>query len=70
MKSIKTVFSALNYVGYFLVFVSAVRRCVSISSLFLLADFHVGVTSSALGLRIFALTWWIKDYTLIIKKKI
>ena len=48
---------------------STVTSCVSISAFALLACVPVGVTSSAVGIKIYAITKGIKKYKSIIKKK-
>ena len=59
----------LNYFEHFLVFVSVVSDCVSISALALFVGAPVGIVSSALGTKIYAITARIKMHKLIIKKK-
>ena len=56
----------LVYVEHLLILVSAVTVCVSISSLVYVP---VGITSSAVVLKICAITAGIKKYKTIIKKK-
>ena len=51
-KKHKKVRRALNYFDHFLVFVSAVRNCVSTSAFASLVDVPVGIASSAVGLKI------------------
>ena len=58
----------LNYFEHF-VFISAVSGCVSVFPFASLVGVPVGITSSAVGLKICALTAGIKTYKLIIKKK-
>ena len=60
---------ASNYFEHFLIFISAVFGCVSISALTSLVDILIGIVSSAVGLEICAVTPGIKKYNLIIKKK-
>ena len=60
---------ALKYFEYFLVFVSAVSDCVSISTFVSLVGVFVGVLSSATGLKMCAITAEIKKYKSIINKK-
>ena len=64
----KKVFSILNYFELFLVFVSAVSGCVSISAFALLVIVIVGIANSPVGLKIFAITAGIKKCKSIIKK--
>ena len=63
----KKVYRVINYFEHCLIFVSAVSSCVSISELVLLAGVPVGIASSAVRLKICALTIEVKK--LIIKKK-
>ena len=65
----KKVYRALNYFEHFLVFVSAVNGCVSISAVASLVGVPVGITSSAVRIKICAITAGIKDYKSMIKKK-
>ena len=65
----KEVCRALTYFNYFLVFVSFVSGCVSISAFVSLVGFPIGITSSAVGLKICGITPGIKKYKSIIKKK-
>ena len=60
---------ALNYFEQFLVFVSVVSGCVSISPFPSLVDVPVHIASSAVGINICAITTGIKKYMPIIKKK-
>ena len=61
----------LNYDERLLILVSAVTGCFSVSAFASLACAPVGITSSAVGLRICAITAGIKKYRpiIIIKKK-
>ena len=59
-ENLKNVCRVLNYFDYFLVFVSAISGCVSISVFVSLIIVAVGVASSVVGLKIFALTAGIK----------
>ena len=65
----KHVCRALNNFEQFLIFVSAVSRCISISAFSSLAGTSIGITSSAVGLKVCALTTTIKNYKSIIMKK-
>ena len=60
---------ALNYFEYFIFSVSAVNWCVSIFAFALLVGVPVGTVSSAVVLKIGAITIGIKKYKSIIKKK-
>ena len=59
---------ALNYFEYFLLFISAVSGCVSISVFASLLGFPVSITSSAVGLKTSVITVGIKKYKSIIRK--
>ena len=50
-------------------FSSAVTGCISISAFAFLLGIPIGITSSAIGLRIYVITEWIKKYKSVIKKK-
>ena len=58
----------LNYVENLLILVSTVTGCVSISTFASLVVIPVGITSSAVGIKICAITAEIKKYKSIIKK--
>ena len=60
---------AVNYFEHFLVFVSVVSSCVSISAFASLVGVPVGITSSAVGMKICAITAGIKRYKSIVNKK-
>ena len=59
----------LNYVEHLLILVSTVTGCVSISGFASLVYVTVGIMSSAVGIKICAITAGIKKYKSIIKKK-
>ena len=59
----------LNYIEHLLILALTVTICVSISAFFSLVCVPVGIKSSAVGLKIFAITTGIKKYKSIIKKK-
>ena len=50
----------LNYIDHLLIVISAITGCVSISSFASLFGVPIGITSSAIGLKIYALTAGIK----------
>ena len=65
----KKVCTTLNHTEHFLILASTFRACISS---FLFASFlgiPIRITSSAIGLKICAITAGIKEYKLIIKKK-
>ena len=59
----------LIYKEHFLISSSTIVGCVSISAIASLVGITKGITSSAIGLKIFAITAAIKKYKSIIKKK-
>ena len=59
----------LNYVENLLILASTVTGCVSISAFASLATIPVGITSSAVEIKICVITARIKMYNSIIKKK-
>ena len=58
----------LNYVKHLLILVSTVTGCVSISAFVSLVCVPMGIASSAVGIKICAVTAGIKNYKSIIKK--
>ena len=65
----KKVCATLNYIEHFLILGSTITGCVSISVFASLVGIPIGITSSSIRLKIFAITAAIKKYKLIIKKK-
>ena len=61
-KKKKKVCTTLNYIEHFLILVSAVNGCISISAFGSLLGIRIGITSSAKGLKIFTITAGIKKY--------
>ena len=59
----------LNYIENFLILASAVTGCVSLSAFSSLLGILIGITSSAIGLKMCAIAAGIKKYKSIIKKK-
>ena len=59
----------LNYVEKLLILVSTVTGCIGISEFTSLVCVPVGITSSAVGLKICAIISGIKKYKSIIKKR-
>ena len=59
----------LNYAENLLIPSSTTTACVSISAFALLVCFLVGITSSAIGIKICAVTAGIKKYKSIVKTK-
>ena len=68
-KKHKMVCTTLNYIEHFLILGSTCTGSVSISVYASLVGIPIGITSSAIGLKIFVITAAIKEYKLIIKKK-
>ena len=58
----KKICKYLNYVEHLFILASTVTGCVSISAFASLVAFPAGVTSSAVGLQICAITAGIKKY--------
>ena len=69
-KKHKRVCTNLNYIEHFLILASTITGCISISVFASLLDVPIEITSSAIGLKICAITSGIKTYKSIIKKKI
>ena len=67
-KHIK-VSKTLNYIEHFLILASTITGCISISAFAFLIGILIGVTSSAMGLKLCAIAAGIKKYNSIIKKK-
>ena len=65
----KKVCTTLNYIKHFLILASTITRCISISTFASLLDIPIGITSSAIRLKICAMAAEIKRYKSIIKKK-
>ena len=61
--------TTLNYIEHYLVLGSTITGCVSISAFASLVAIPIGITSSAIGLKVCAISAAIKKYKLIIKKK-
>ena len=65
----KKVCTTLNYIEHFLILASTITGCISISAFASLIGIPIGITSSAIGLKICAITAEIKKYKSIIKTK-
>ena len=61
-KKYKKVCTSLNYIEHFLILISTIIVCIWISSFTSLVGIPIGVTSSAMGLKICAITAGIKKY--------
>ena len=68
-KKYKKVCRVLNYIHHSFIVISTITGCVSISSFASSAGITVGITSSAIGLKIDVITAGIKLYKPMIKKK-
>ena len=68
-KKHKKVCTTLNYIKHFLILGSTITGCVSISAFAFLVRIPIGIASSAIVLKICAITAAIKKYKSIIKKK-
>ena len=67
-KKYKKIRTTPNYIEHLLILASLVIGCVSISAFASLAGIPIGITSSAVELKICAITAGIKKYKPIIKK--
>ena len=65
----KKVCTILHYIEHFFILASAIIGCISISAFTSFLGIPIGVTSSAIWLRICAVPAGIKKYKLVIKKK-
>ena len=65
-KKHKKVCVSLNYIEHFLILASTITGCVSISAFASLIGIPIGITSSAIGLKICAITTGTKKYKSII----
>ena len=52
----KKVCKVLNYIDHLLIVTSTITGCVSISAFAFLFDIPIGITSSAIGLKIYVIT--------------
>ena len=68
-KKHKKVRWVLNYIEHSLIVISTITGCVSISAFASLVGIAIGITSSAIELKICVITAGIKKYKSIIKKK-
>ena len=68
-KKHKKICTTLTYIESFDILASAITGCISISIFAFLFDIAIGITSSAIGLKICAITARIKNCKSIIKKK-
>ena len=68
-KKHKKVCATLNYIEHLLILVSTISGCISISAFASLLGIPIEITSSAIELKICAITARVKKYKSIIKKK-
>ena len=68
-KKHKKVYTTLNYIEHFIILASTITGYVSISAFASLVGILIGITSSAIGLKICAITAGNKKYNSIIYKK-
>ena len=68
-RKLKKVCTTLNYIEHFLILVSTITGCISISASASLIGGPIEITSSAIRLKICAIAAGIKKYKLIMKKK-
>ena len=68
-KTHKKVCTPANYIEHFLILASTITECTSVSAFASLLGIHIGITISAIRLKICAITAGIKKYKSIIKKK-
>ena len=68
-KIYKKVFRVFNYIEYLLTLISTVTECISISAFASLVGIPIGITSSAIGLKICVITVGIKKCKSMFKKK-
>ena len=66
-KKHKKIYATLNYIDHFLMLASTITRCVSISDFASLIGNPLGITNSAIGLKIYAITAGTKKYKSVIK---
>ena len=65
----KKIFTTLHYIQVWLILISTITGCVSISAFASLVDIPIGISSSVVGLKMCVITAAIKKYKSIIKKK-
>ena len=68
-KKHKKFCTAQNYIEHFLILASKITGCILISAFASLIDTSIGITSSAIALKIYAIATGIKMYKSIIKTK-
>ena len=68
-RKYKNICTTQNYIEQFLILASAITGCISISTSASFLGIPIGIISSAIGLKIFAITSRIKKHKFITKKK-
>ena len=68
-KKHKKICTTRNYIEHFLILVSTITECISISAFTSLIGIPIGIMSSAIGLKIYAITAGIRKSKSIIKDK-
>ena len=68
-KKHKKVCTTLNYIEHFLILASTITECVFTPAFACLVGILIGITSSAIGLKICAIAAGIKKYKPVIKRK-
>ena len=68
-KTYKNAWATINFIEHYLILASAITGCISISASAFLLGIPMGITSSAMGLKIYAIATGIKKYISIIKKR-
>ena len=61
-RQYKKVYATLNYIEHFLIMASAITGCISISAFVSLIVIPIGITSSAIGLKVCAVSVGIRKY--------
>ena len=69
IKSTQRFFTTLNYIEHFLILASTINGCISISTFASLCGIPKEFTSSAIKLKIYAITAEVKMYKTITKRK-
>ena len=67
-KKCKKVCTTVNHIEHILILASAITGCVSISAFVSLIGISIGITSSAIGLKMYAIIAGISKYKSIIRK--
>ena len=68
-KKHKKVCRVLNYIEHLLIVISTITRCVSVSTFASLVGISIGITSSAIGLKVCVTTSGVKKHNSKIEEK-